>query len=107
MTTPSDLPARKRPEEGAAGLDAGYRAIETLYPAFLTGLILTTVSRRSGAAAAELVFRAFRRQHLEKFLPGLAKLGLARLPHAVACPQYHYLSNDQGDSFTEWRLRER
>src|SRR5215510_13093947 len=63
----------------------GYRAVEVLYHAYLTGLILTTVSRRGGAAAAELVFRTFRRQHLEKFLPGLEKLGLAHLPHAVAC----------------------
>src|SRR5262249_62125343 len=69
----------------------GYRAAEILYHAYLTGLILTTVSRRGGAAAAELVFRTFRRQHLEKFLPGLEKLGLAKLPHAVACAQYHYL----------------
>jgi hypothetical protein len=52
--------------------------------------------------AAELVFRLFRRQHLEKFLPGLAKLGLDRLPHAVACAQYHYLSNRLGGVKTEY-----
>ncbi len=77
-------------------ISRGYRAVETTYHAYLTGLILTTVSRRSGADAAELVFRTFRRQHLEKFLPGLVKLGLAALPHAVACAQYHYLSNHLG-----------
>jgi hypothetical protein len=60
------------------------------------------VSRRSGADAAELVFRTFRRQHLEKFLPGLAKLGLDRLPHAVACAQYHYLSNHLGGVRVEY-----
>ena len=82
--------------------DAGYRAVEILYHAFLTGLILTTVTRRSGADAAELLFRTFRRQHLEKFLPGLVKLGLADLPHAVACAQYHYLSNHLGGVRVEY-----
>ncbi|HKW94817.1 MAG TPA: hypothetical protein VJX92_23225 [Methylomirabilota bacterium] len=82
--------------------EAGYRAVEVLYHALLTGLILTTVSRRSGADAAELVFRTFRRQHLEKFLPGLAKLGLTGLPHAVACAQYHYLSNHLGGVRVEY-----
>src|SRR5215470_4270959 len=80
----------------------GYRAVEILYHAYLTGLILATVSRRGGAAAAELVFRTFRRQHLEKFLPGLEKLGLAKLPHAVACAQYHYLSNQLGGVRVEY-----
>ena len=50
-----------------------YRAVETLYHAFFTGLILTTVSRRNHADAARLVFQIFRRQHLEKFLPGLGQ----------------------------------
>ena len=45
---------------------------------------------------------AFRRQHLEKFLPGLAKLGLSALPHAVACAQYHYLSNHLGGVRVEY-----
>lgn len=74
----------------------GYRAIERLYHAFLTGLILATVVGRGKDDAAELVFRLFRRQHLERFLPGLKKLGLDRLPHAVACAKYHYLSNKLG-----------
>ena len=81
---------------------AGYRAVAALYHAYLTGLILTVVSRRGGADAAELVFRTFRRQHLEKFLPGLVKLGLDRLPHAVACAQYHYLSNYLGGVRVEY-----
>jgi hypothetical protein len=80
----------------------GYRAVEVLYHNYLTGLILSTVSRRSGADAAELVFRTFRRQHLEKFPPGLAKLGLSALPHAVACAQYHYLSNHLGGVRVEY-----
>jgi hypothetical protein len=81
------------------------RAWETvgeLYHAWVTGVILTTVVRRSAADAAELVFRAFRRQQLEKFLPGLDKLGLLGLPPAVACAQYHYLSNDVGGVRVEY-----
>ena len=60
------------------------------------------VSRRDARTAAELVFRTFRRQHLEKFLPGLDKLGLRALPHAVAAAQYHYLSNQLGGVRVEY-----
>ena len=80
----------------------GYRAVETIYHAYLTGLILMVVSRRGAADAAELVFQLFRRQQLEKFLPGLEKLGLRGLPDAVACAQYHYLSNDLGGVRVEY-----
>ncbi len=80
----------------------GYRAVETLYHAYLTGLILMVVSRRGAHDAGELVFRLFRRQQLEKFLPGLEKLGLRGLPDAVACAQYHYLSNDLGGVRVEY-----
>ena len=43
-------------------------------------LVLGLVSRRGEDTAREYVFRHFRRQHLEKFLPGLRKLGLADVP---------------------------
>jgi hypothetical protein len=49
-----------------------------------------------------VVRRTFRRQHLEKFLPGLEKLGLRDQPDAVACAQYHYLSNALGGVKVEW-----
>ncbi len=65
-------------------------------------MILTTVTRRGEAAAADLVFGLFRRQHLAKFLPGLATLGLRGLPDAVACAQYHYLSNQLGGVRVEY-----
>jgi len=80
----------------------GYEAVGVLYHAFLTGLILTAVTRRGTGVAAELVFRIFRRQHEEKFLPGLEKLGLRGLPDAVACAQYHYLSNVLGGVGVEY-----
>ena len=68
----------------------------------MTGLVLTLVTRKSAEAAAQFVFGHFRRQHLEKFLPGLKKLGLDDLPDAVACAQYHYFSNALGGVKTEY-----
>ena len=81
----------------STGADAAaYRAVGTLYNALMTALVLGLVSRRGEAVARDYVFRHFRRQHLEKFLPGLHKLGLANEPHAVACALYHYHSNALG-----------
>lgn len=51
------------------------------------------------------MFDLFRRQHLEKFLPGIAKLGLTGEPDAVVCALYHYHSNALGGVKTEY-LRE-
>ena len=76
--------------------DPKLEAVAALYHRFFTGLILTVVTRRGRDDAAELIFRTFRHQHHEKFLPGLQKLGLAGLPDAVACAGYHYLSNRIG-----------
>lgn len=81
---------------------AAYRAIELIYHSYLTGLILMLCSRAGTAQAAEVVFRTFRRQQLARFLPGLKKLGLDKLPHAVACAQYHYLSNQVGGVKVEY-----
>ena len=73
-----------------------------LYHRFLTGLLLALASRAGTARATEVVFRSFRRQQLQNFLPGLDKLGLRDLPPAVACAQYHYLSNALGGAKVEW-----
>nr|ACS68537.1 hypothetical protein Bpet1938 [uncultured bacterium FLS18] len=81
-----------------------YRAVGELYHAYLTGLILRTVMQRGRHDAAELVFRVFRRQHLEKFIPGLEKLSLTALPDAVAAAQYHYLSNHLGGVNVEFMV---
>ena len=81
---------------------AEWRAVANLYHAFFTGLILTVVTRRGTAAAEEFVFRVFRRQQEERFLAGLDKLGLSKLPPAVAAAQYHYLSNWIGGVFVEY-----
>jgi len=84
---------------------AAYRAVGTLYNALMTALVLGLVTRRGEAAARDYVFRHFRRQHLEKFLPGLAKLGLTGQPPAIACALYHYHSNALGGVKTAY-LRE-
>lgn len=76
--------------------EAAMQAAARLYHAYFTGLILTLVSRRSGADAAEWVYRLFRHQHHEKFLSSFEKLGLVGMPDAVACAAYHYLSNSVG-----------
>ncbi|HEY4941024.1 MAG TPA: hypothetical protein VII56_06320 [Rhizomicrobium sp.] len=81
---------------------AGYKAVAKLYNALMTGLVLTLITHKDAEAARRFVFAHFRRQHLEKFLPGLGKLGLDALPHAVACAQYHYFSNALGGVKTEF-----
>jgi len=75
---------------------AAYRAVGTLYNALMTALVLGLLARRGEDTAREYVFRHFRRQHLEKFLPGLRKLGLSDEPPAPACALYHYHSNALG-----------
>lgn len=84
---------------------AAYKAVGTLYNALMTALVLGLVTRRGEETAREYVFRHFRRQHLEKFLPGLQKLGLADQPDAPACALYHYHSNALGGVKTGY-LRE-
>jgi hypothetical protein len=79
-----------------------WRSVADLYHAYFTGLILTVVTRRSTSDAAEFVFRVFRRQQQERFLPGLVKLGIDHLPPAVAAAQYHYLSNWIGGVHVEY-----
>jgi hypothetical protein len=78
------------------------KAAAGLYHAYFTGLILTLVTRRSTADAAEWVFRLFRHQHHEKFLSSFDKLGLRSIPDAVACAAYHYLSNSIGGVTVEF-----
>jgi hypothetical protein len=81
---------------------AGLHAVAELHHRYLTGTLLALVHRQGTDRTAEIVRRTFRRQHLEKFLPGLEKLGLRDLPDAVACAQYHYLSNALGGVKVEW-----
>lgn len=80
----------------------GWRAVADWYHGFFTGMILRTVAQRGAKDAAELMFRTFRRQHHQRFLPGLKKLGLTGLPDAVAAASYHYLSNRIGSVSVEF-----
>ncbi len=75
---------------------AGYDAVSELLHRYLTGLVLALVVEEGEDRAADALFGLFRRQHLERFLPGLSKLGLDGEPDAVACAKYHYLSNHVG-----------
>src|ERR1700744_5977657 len=79
-----------------------WRSVADLSPAFFTGLILVVVTRRDRHDAAEFMFRVFRRQQQERFLPGLKKLGIDHLPPAVAAARYHYLSNWIGGVHVEY-----
>mgnify|MGYP007071007218 CR=1 FL=1 len=97
----SDMfPAPSHPNAPDAA--SAYRAVSTLYNALVTGVVVSLVVRRGEAVARDYVFRHFRRQHLEKFTAGLAKLGLTGAPHAVACALYHYHSNALGGVKTEY-----
>lgn len=79
-----------------------FHAVAEMHHRFLTGLILALVLRAGEETAAEAVYRLFRRQHGEKFVPGLTLLGLDGLPDAVASAQYHYLSNFIGTVKVEY-----
>src|SRR5581483_7405146 len=89
-------------ERSQAALWTTWRSVAELYHAYFTGLTLTVVTRRGTHEAAEFMFRVFRRQQQERFLPGLKKLGLDHLPPAVAAAQYHYLSNWIGGVHVEY-----
>ncbi|MBV1879234.1 MAG: hypothetical protein KUG79_16450 [Pseudomonadales bacterium] len=78
------------------------KAVDVLYHSWLTGLVLSLLNHKDVATAEEFIFRLFRQQHLERFLPGLVKLGLDKLPDAVASAKYHYYSNQLGGVKVEY-----
>lgn len=91
------------PRRGARGLTAAaWDAAGEWYHAWFTGAVLACVTQRGEADAAALLFRVFRRQQAETFLPGLRKLGLEGLPPAIAAARYHYLSNFIGGVGVEY-----
>lgn len=84
-------------EESVTELDAAaLSALGHVHHAYFLGLQLTVATRCDDAVMGDWMFRLFRRQHEEKFLSSFAKLGLTQLPDAVACAQYHVLSNSLG-----------
>ena len=48
------------------------------------------------------IFCLFRSLHEQKFISSFSKLGLEKLPHAVACAKYHVLSNSLGGVSVEY-----
>ena len=81
---------------------AAIRAQAHLLKAYYLGLQLMVATRMGPKLMEEWTFRLFRRQHLDKFLPSLEKLGLTELPDAVACAQYHVLANNIGGVGVEY-----
>lgn len=77
-------------------------ALADWYHQWMTGLVLGLLHRTSEQTAAQFVFEIFRHQHLQRFLPGLEKLGLTDEPDAIACAKYHYFSNQLGGVKVEY-----
>ncbi|NQY97804.1 MAG: hypothetical protein HRT82_11670 [Henriciella sp.] len=67
-----------------------------LHHQYFLGLQLMVAVEETKQTVYDWMFRLFRRQHEEKFLSSFEKLGLSDLPDAVACAQYHELSNSMG-----------
>lgn len=67
-----------------------------LHHQYFLGLQLMVAVEESRQTVYDWMFRLFRRQHEDKFLSSFDKLGLSHLPDAVACAQYHVLSNSMG-----------
>ncbi len=77
-------------------------AAAKLHHAYFLGLQLMVSTREGEEVMGDWMFRLFRRQHLDKFLSSFSKLGLEGLPDAVACAQYHVLSNGVGGVAVEY-----
>ena len=73
-----------------------------LHHQYFLGLQLMVAVEESKQTVYDWMFRLFRRQHEEKFLSSFDKLGLSHLPDAVACAQYHVLSNSMGGVGVEY-----
>lgn len=73
-----------------------------LHHQYLLGLQLMVAVEEDRQVIFDWMFRLFRRQHEEKFLSSFEKLGLSDLPPAVACAQYHVLSNSIGGVSVEF-----
>ena len=73
-----------------------------LHHQYFLGLQLMVAVEQGRDVVGDWMYRLFRRQHEEKFLSSFDKLGLSNLPHAVACAQYHVLSNGVGGVRVEY-----
>ncbi|MEG9861621.1 MAG: hypothetical protein V6Z81_03845 [Parvularculales bacterium] len=83
-------------------VSGGIRAQAGLHHQYLLGLQLMVATREAAEVTGEWMFHLFRQQHEEKFLSGFKKLDLEGLPDAVACAQYHVLSNGMGGVTVEY-----
>ena len=78
------------------------RAQAYLHHAYLLGLQLIVSANKEPELIEKWAFRLFRRQHEQKFLSSFEKLGLNDLSDAVACAQYHVMSNAIGGVAVEY-----
>ena len=67
----------------------GWKAVATLYHAYITGFVLTVATCAGAREAEDLWFAVFLRQHHDLFLTGLTKVGLDGLPDAVKGVECH------------------
>ena len=89
-------------ETSGASDVTGIRAQAHLHHAYFLGLQLMIATRKGPQIMGDWMFKLFRRQHEDKFLSSFKKLGLSDLPPAVACAQYHVLSNNIGGVGVEY-----
>ena len=82
--------------------NAVYTAQAEIHHQYFLGLQLMVATCEPREAVYEWMFKLFRKQHEDKFLSSFDKLGLAHLPHAVACAKYHVLSNSIGGVGVEY-----
>ncbi len=83
-------------------MHAAIAAQAQLHHQYFLGLQLMVAVEAGKETVYEWMYRLFRRQHEEKFLSSFEKLGLSALPDAVACAQYHVLSNGIGGVAVEY-----
>lgn len=101
--TPRDNQQTKRTTVPAEITDIDkIRAQAHIHHAYFLGLQLMISTRKGPQVMGDWMFRLFRRQHEDKFLSSFDKLGLSHLPDAVACAQYHVLSNNIGGVGVEY-----
>jgi len=79
-----------------------FKAVAELYHNYLTSILLYVAANKGAEPAGDLSFAMFRHQHLTKFHSSFEKLGVKGKPDAVACAQYHYLSNAIGGVGVEY-----
>ena len=88
--------------EKESDLFAVFEAQAEIHHQFLIGLLLMVSLEEGREKIFDWIFCLFRSLHEQKFISSFSKLGLEKLPHAVACAKYHVLSNSLGGVSVEY-----